>query len=158
MRLPWQRSIPVVVPSERAAVLLASPGKPISNAAVRAAVRAADGRPVRVLSTAKIYGTALGMQHPGLLPSKNEIAAQEAIITDAVKRLERAGVKAKGELIATRDPAKSFYRAAVRYAVRRVVLDPNQSGSVRKLVEGDPAATLRRRLGASVDIEVVEAT
>lgn len=157
MRLPWDRPIPLAAASERTSVLLASPGKPFSDAAVRAAVRAADGKPVRVLSTAKIYGTALGLQHPGLLPNKREIAAQEAIISDAVKRIEKAGATAKGELIATRDPAKTFYRAAVRYAVKRVVLDPNQSSSLRKFVEGDPAASLRRRLGEAVEIEVVAA-
>jgi hypothetical protein len=155
-RLPWQKEIPLAAPSERGAVLLASPGKPISDAAVAAAVRAADGRQVRVVSTAKIFGTALGLQHPGLLPNRRELAVQEDIITDAVKRIEHAGGRAKGELIATRDPTKAFYRAAVRYAVEWVVLDPNDSAPVRRLLEGDPASSLRRRLRGEAEIEVVE--
>jgi len=154
---PWRRKAPETGrPAERAAVLLASPGTPFSQAAVRAAVQAAGGKPVRVLSIAKIYGTALGLQHPGLLPSKREMAAQEAIITDAVKSIERAGGTAKGELVATRDPAKTFRRAAIRYSVRHVVLDPSDSSRLRRLLEGDPASSLRRHLGPEVEVEVVE--
>jgi len=154
---PWRKKAPEPGrPADRAAVLLASSGKPFSQAAVQAAVRAAGGRPVRVLSIAKIYGTALGLQHPGLLPSKREMAAQEAIITDAVTSIERAGGRAKGELIASRDPAKTFRRAAIRYSVRHVVLDPSDSSRLRTLVEGDPARSLRRHLDPSVKVEVVK--
>jgi len=158
MKLPgWRARVPEVGrPADRAAVLLASTGKPFSEAAVRAAVVAAGGEPVRVLSIAKIYGTALGLQHPGLLPSKREMAAQEEIIQDAVDKIEQAGGRAKGEMVATRDPAKTFWRAAIRYSVRHVVLDPNESSWLRRLVEGDPASSLRRRLGSDVEVEVVE--
>jgi len=155
---PWRKRTPEVgPPADRAAVLLASPGKPFSDAAVTAAVEAAGGEPIRVMSIAKIYGTALGLQHPGLLPSKREIAAQEELITAAVKRIESAGGVAKGALVATRDPAKAFYRAAIRYSVSHVVLDPNDSSRLRRLVEGDPASSLRRRLGPVVEVQVVGA-
>ena len=91
MRIPgWRSRQPQVTgPGESAVVLLASPGRPFSDAAVQAALLAAGAGRIRVLSTAKIYGTALGLQHPGLLPSKREISAQEEIIGDAVKRIER---------------------------------------------------------------------
>ncbi len=139
-----------------AAVLLASPGLPFSDAAVAAAIRAARGGPIRVLSIAKIYGTALGMQHPGLLPSKRELRAQEDIVADAVRSIEKAGGSARGEIVATRNFGKTFVRAAIRYSVRDVVLVPTEGSWLRKLVEGDPASTLRRRLGEDVRVHVLE--
>jgi hypothetical protein len=139
-----------------AAVLLASPGLPFSAEAVAAAVDAAGGGPIRVLSVAKIYGTSLGMQHPGLLPSKREIKAQEDIVADAIGKIHKSGGKARGEIVATRNPAKTFTKAACLYSVHDVVLVPAQGSRLRKLVEGDPASTLRRRLGATVRVRVVE--
>ncbi len=139
-----------------AAVLLASPGRLISDQAVDAAIATAGGEAIRVLSIAKIYGTALGLQHPGLLPSKREMQAQRDIVADAIRRIERAGGTARGEVVATRNNAKTFLRAAVRYSVRHVVLEPAPGGQLRRLVEGDPGATLRRRLGPDVEIHVID--
>ncbi len=136
-------------------MLLASPGKPFSNAAVETAVELAGPVSIRVLSVARIYGTALGLQHPGLLPSKQELAAQEEIVADAIKRIEKAGGKAKGEVVATRNNAKTFLRAAERYSVRHVVLDRNEAGRLRRLLEGDAASSLRRQLTADVSVRVV---
>ena len=135
---------------------MASPGLEFSDEAVAAAVAAAGGEPIRVLSIAKIYGTALGIQHPGLLPSKREVKVQEDIVADAVERIKRAGGKVEGEIVATRDVGKTFVRAAVRYSVRSVVLVPPEGSRLRRLVEGDPASTLRRRLGEAVEVRVLE--
>lgn len=151
-----QRTGPPAPKPRPAAVLLASPGLPFSAAAVASATGAAGGDAIRVLSIAKIYGTALGIQHPGLLPSKGEVRAQEEIVADAVEQIESAGGKARGEIVATRDVGKTFVRAAVRYSVRHVVLVPGDGSRLRRLVEGDPAATLRRRLGEDVQVHVVE--
>jgi len=151
-----QRNAPAEPKPRPAAVLLASPGLPFSDDAVAAAIAAAGGEPIRVLSIAKIYGTALGIQHPGLLPSKREVQAQEDIVADAVERIERMGGKVRGEIVATRDVGKTFVRAAVRYSVRHVVLVPTEASRLRRLVEGNPASTLRRRLGEDVQIHVVE--
>ena len=137
-----------------AAVLLASPGVPFSDTAVAVAVARAADQPIRVLSVARIYGTALGMQHPGLLPSKEEVAAQEDIVAATLRRIEVAGGEAKGEVVATRDHAKTFLRAAIRYSVGCVVLEPGKSGRIRRFVEGDPAAHLRRHLGPEIEVHV----
>jgi hypothetical protein len=143
-------------PSDRAAVLLASPGLPFSSETVEAAISVAKGRRIRVLSVAKVYGTALGLQHPGLLPSKVEMDAQRAIVAAAIKQIERANGTAKGEVMATRDNAKTFLRAAIRYEVLHVVLEPASSSRLRRLVEGDPASSLRRRLPPEVTVREVE--
>lgn len=150
------RGAPPEPKPQPAAVLLASPGLAFSDEAVTAAIAAAGGQPIRVLSTARIYGTALGLQHPGLLPNKYDVQAQEDIVADAVARIERAGGKVRGEIVATRDPGKTFVRAAVRYSVRHVVLVPTEGSRLRRLLEGNPASTLRRRLGRDVEVQVVE--
>lgn len=139
-------------PAEPAAVLLASAGRPFSDEAVQHAVAAANGERIWVLSTARIYGTAFGLQNPGLLPTKREWAEQADLVDAAVKKIKRARGSAKGEVIATRDAAKTFIRAAQRHSVRCVVLQPAQGGRLRRLVEGDPVARLRRRLGAGVEV------
>ncbi|MHB1928274.1 MAG: hypothetical protein ACYDEN_06685 [Acidimicrobiales bacterium] len=139
-------------------MLLASPGVPFSGEAVAEALARAAGRPIRVLSVAKIYGTALGLQHPGLLPSKRELAVQEEIVSRAVRHIEMAGGRATGEVIATRDNAKTFLRAAIRYSAKHVVLEPGTSGRLRRLVEGDPVGSLRRHLDAAVEVLVVDAS
>lgn len=118
----------------------------------------ADGQPIRVLTIAKIHGTALGLQNPWLLPSKREMQEQRDIVADAIKRIKRRGGKAAGEVVATRNNAKSFARAARRYTVRHVVLEPAPGGRLRKFVEGDPGATLRRRLGPEVTVHVIDNT
>jgi hypothetical protein len=151
-----RRARPEPLARDRAAVLLASPGLAFSDQAVKDALDLAGGELIRVLSVAKIFGTALGLQHPGLLPSKREIKAQEDIVADAIERIERSGGKAKGEIVATRDPGKTFYRAAVRYSVRHAVLVPSAGTRLRRLLEGDPARTVRRRLGEAVEVRVVE--
>ncbi len=137
-------------------MLLASEGVPYSDWAIKAALARAAGRPIKVLSVAKIYGTALGMQHPGLLPSKAEMAGQEEIVAKAVRRIKAAKGQATGEVIATRDNAKTFLRAATRYSVQCVVLEPGRSGRIRRLIEGDPATSLRRHLDPDVVVLVAE--
>ncbi len=154
----WRRPGRAAAPSAPpAAVLLASPGKPLSDQAVDMAITMAGGQPIRVLTIAKIYGTSLGLQFPGLLPTKREMQEQRDIVADAIAKIKRGGGKAQGEIVATRDNAKTFRRAALRYSVRHVVLEPAAGGGrLRRLVEGDPASSLRRHLGPAVTIHVAE--
>jgi hypothetical protein len=150
----WRRSR-AAAPAEAAGVLLASAGKRFSDQAVRSAVAAAHGERILVLSTARIYGTAFGLQNPGLLPTKREWAEQVDLVEAAVKKIRRAGGPAKGEVIATRDAVKTFIRAAQRHSVRCVVLQASEGGRLRRLIEGDPAARMRRRLGSGVEVKEV---
>ena len=63
-------------PFER--ILLASEGRPISNAAIDRVVELAKpaDASVRVFTIARVHGVAFGMQSPGLLPTKAEWAEQ----------------------------------------------------------------------------------
>jgi nucleotide-binding universal stress UspA family protein len=92
------------------AVLLASEGRPISlNAVTKAAQLAvANGAKVHVLSVARIWGTAFGLQHPGLFPTSSELQIQRDIVSNAIDELKRAHVDATGEVLRSRNAAKAI--------------------------------------------------
>ena len=130
--LPWRRaSARAELPP--AGVLLASTGQPFSDAAIsQAALLAAGGR-VRVITIARIHGSSFGLQHPGLMPNKKEKDAAQALVTRAIKALQKAGARADGEVVITRAPGRSFARAARAAGVARVIIDDRGQGRLGKL-------------------------
>lgn len=143
--LPWRRASPrAELPS--ADVLLASTGGPFSDAAVSRAAELAQGRRVRVISVARIHGSSFGLQHPGLMPNKKEKDAARALVASAIKSLQRSGLKADGEVVVTRSPARSFARAARAAGASHVVLDRPAGGLLTRLDAGATARCLRFRL------------
>src|SRR5258708_32109581 len=99
-------------PTAPAAVLLASSGSPISRAAVRRAHELAVGEPVAVLSILKVYGSTFGLPNPGLMPTRREREAQLAIVSRAIKDLERLGGTVDGQAAATRSAARAIANVA----------------------------------------------
>ena len=78
-------------------ILLATEGRVFPPAAIdRVLELAAPGAEVRVLSIARVHGTAFGMPSPGLLPTKKEWAAQRDLIGKAIKRLKPQGHDRRG--------------------------------------------------------------
>jgi hypothetical protein len=148
LRAPWRPASPrAALPA--AGVLLASTGKPFTEAAIAAAARIAGGLPggrVRVITIARVHGSALGLQHPGLMPSKKEKDAAQAIVTKAIKSLQRSGLKADGEVVITRSPGRSFARAARAAGASHVVLDRPPGGPLTRLDADVTARYLRFRL------------
>ena len=149
MRPPWRRpSAREALPA--AGVLLASTGKTFTDAAIAEAARLAGARPggrVRVITIARVHGTSFGLQHPGLMPSKKEKDAAAAIVTRAIKTLQRSGLKADGEVAITRSPARSFTRAAQAAGATHVILDnPAGGGPLTRLDASATARYLRFRL------------
>jgi hypothetical protein len=146
-------------PTDPAGVLLASDGtKGFSARAVARAAALADSRPVAVVTIARVYGTSLGLQHPGLLPSKAEMKERLGWIRDAISRLERKGVEADGQVASTRRPARTIVRVARARGVQTVVMEGSTPPRWRRFVEGDLGADVARRLGrAGITLEVVAA-
>jgi nucleotide-binding universal stress UspA family protein len=148
VRAPWRPAPPhAALPA--AGVLLASTGKPFSESTIAEAARLAGGPVggrVRVITIARIHGTSFGLQHPGLMPNKKEKDAAEAIVAEAIKSLQRSGLKADGEVVITRSPARSFTRAARAAGASHVVLDNPQGGPLTRLDAGATARYLRLRL------------
>ncbi|HET9081101.1 MAG TPA: hypothetical protein VFO01_11395 [Trebonia sp.] len=149
MRVSWRPA------SSRAAlppagVLLASAGKPFTEAAIAEAARLAGGLGaggrVRVITVARIHGASFGLQHPGLMPSKKEKDAAQAVVTKAISALQRSGLHADGEVVITRSPARSFTKAARAAGATHVVLDNPSGGSLARLDTSATARYLRFRL------------
>ena len=78
-RRRWDRQ-----PTDPAWVLIASTGEPIPEAAVNRAVTLSGGEPVAVVSIARIYGSALGLPNPGLMPTQKELGAQRARVAQTL--------------------------------------------------------------------------
>ena len=128
----------------------------MSDAAVGRAAQGAGGETVAVVIVARLHGYAFGMPNPGLLPTKREKQTVRANLEKAIGELRRLGTEATGEIAITRSPAKVFARAALAQGVRLVVMDPQPGSRLRRSIEGDLAAALRRRLRSrAVDVVVV---
>ena len=76
---------------ETGRILLASEGRPISLAAVAKVANLAmeKGAKVHVLSVARIWGSAFGLPHPGLMPTARELQSQREIVSAAIDALEQ---------------------------------------------------------------------
>ena len=85
-------------PAQPAAVLIASNGAAVPNAALRLARRMSGGEPVAVVSIARLYGSGLGLQNPGLMPTRKELAEQQEVVQRAVASLEKGGSEAWGQI------------------------------------------------------------
>jgi hypothetical protein len=143
-------------PDQHAAVLIAANGVTIPGAAVRLALRFAGGRPVAVVTIARLYGSSLGLQNPGLMPSRREMAVQREIVEGAVTSLEKGGVEAWGQIAVSRKPAKTIAAAAeARSAEHVIVVRPDQLVRWRQVVEGDLVNEVARKLGSAVVVEGV---
>ncbi len=140
------------VPAGPSKVLLASTGIPFTAEEVRQCAALAGRSPVTVLSVARLHGTAFGLPNPGLMPTRKEREQQLDIVSTAVRALERGGRQVDGQVVITRNPAKTIARAARRLQVEHVVLAVPAQARLRRFIEGDAVSGLRRRLRSDVTI------
>jgi hypothetical protein len=144
-------------PTQSAAVLLAAPnGDPIPASAVRDALRRSGGGPVAVVTIARIYGSAMGLPNPGLMPTRKEMAAQKSQVEKTIRQIEKSGSQAWGQVAASRKPIKTITQVAKARGVRHViVVRTPQSQRWRQVVEGDIVKDISRKVGPEVDVEGV---
>ena len=142
-------------PTQPAAVLIASNGERIPGTAIRAALRMSQGKPVAVVSVARIYGSAFGLPNPGLMPTKKEMAEQRAIVEKAMVAIEKGGGEAWGQVACTRRPRKTIAQVARARNVRHVLVVRPETSGWRLVVEGDLAKEVARKLGPGVGVEGV---
>ena len=125
-RWPWSKVPP---PPDSATflarqILLASEGRKFSAAAMAIAARLAKnaGGSVHVLSIARIWGTSLGLPHPGLMPNKREWQAQHDLVAEALKGLARHGIEASGQVLSSRNAGKRILAEARRRKSDAIVM------------------------------------
>jgi len=124
---------------------------------VRRARELAAGEPVAVLSILKVYGSTFGLPNPGLLPTKRERDEQLAIVRRAIDDLERRGCTADGQIAATRSAGRTIAKVPRSRQVRYVVMDSHPATGVRKIIEGELANIVRRRLPDQATLELISA-
>jgi len=111
-------------------VLLASEGRRFSPDAVALAAKLAKHAKadVHVLTVARIWGSSLGLPHPGLKPNKRELKQQHEQVAEAIGRLKKKGVAAEGQIVSTRAAAKRIVAEAARRRVGAIVMsaDPEK--------------------------------
>ena len=144
-------------PTQSAEVLIAAPfGDPVPASAVKKAVQTSEGEPVAVVTIARIYGSALGLPNPGLMPTRKEMTAQKEQVESAIRLIEKGGTQAWGQVAASRKPLKTIAEAARARGVRHViVVRTEQSKRWRQVVEGDIVKDISRKLGPEVHVEGV---
>jgi nucleotide-binding universal stress UspA family protein len=140
-------------PTQSSAVLIATLGVGIPPAVIRRAVQLSGGRPVAVVTIARIYGSSFGLPSPGLMPTRKEMDEQRAIVAKAIDRLERAGVEAWGQVASTRRYGRTIAQAARARGVDEVLVVARKVPRWRSLLEGDSARDVRRRIGKQVVVE-----
>ena len=142
--------------------MLASDGRQdySSRAVARAAALAGDG-PVAVVTIAKIYGSSFGLPHPGTAPDERR-ARQSAGVgwRGRSGALQADGVAADGQVAATRRAAKKLAAVARARGARVIVIDETTvTNRLRRVIEGDVGAELRRKLrkdGIEVEVDAAE--
>jgi hypothetical protein len=144
-------------PAQPASVLIATVGTPIPAAVIRRAVGLSDGRPVAVVTIARVYGSSLGLPNPGLLPTRRELDEQRALVATAIGRLERSGVQGWGQVAATRRYAATIARVASARGASHVLVVTERVPRWRAMIEGDLALDVGRRLPAGVRVEPMPA-
>jgi hypothetical protein len=137
----WDRQ-----PTQSSAVLIATVGIPIPPTVLRRAMELGGGRPVAVISIARIYGSSLGLPNPGLLPTRKEMEEQRELVANAIDRLEKSGIEAWGQVATTRRYAKTIAQAAQARGVERVLVVTPQAPRWRSFVEGDTAKDVMRKI------------
>ncbi|WP_113913556.1 universal stress protein [Roseovarius dicentrarchi] len=104
-------------------ILIASEGRPISDAVIALATDMLDpGGTVTVLTVARLWGTSFGLPNPGLRPSKAEMQVQKDIMYSALDRLEQAGIEADGHIVTTRHPSKSIRKQVAQRGCDTIIM------------------------------------
>jgi nucleotide-binding universal stress UspA family protein len=136
-------------PARFGRILLASEGRPFSDAAIARVIdlaKASDAT-VRVFSIARVHGVSFGMQTPGLLPTKAEWKEQRDIVNRAVKRLERKGIDADGHVVGTRKSTKRIIQEASFAGCDAIVMgaDPDRNRVVGDFSWSQEPQRVRRK-------------
>lgn len=149
-----------VEPGRFERILLASEGRPFSDAAIQRAIELARpaGASVRVFSIARVHGVAFGLPNPGLLPTKAEWKEQRAIVDRAVKRLERKGIDADGHVVGTRKSTKRILQEAEFASCDAIVMaaDPDRNRVIGDMLWSQEPQRVRRRSKLPVFLVVDE--
>jgi nucleotide-binding universal stress UspA family protein len=106
---------------------------------------------VTVVRVARVWGTALGLQHPALQPSTGERRAAQDVVVRAALLLRARGVEAEAVVTSGRDTGKALAATARRASASAIVVGRSSAGRLSRLLRGpDPARTLLDRASCTL--------
>ncbi len=156
----WMRDHPETTTDDYERILLASEGRPFSDAAIERVAELA--RPaeasVHVFSIARVHGVSFGLPNPGLLPTKAEWKQQRELVATAVKRLRALGLKADGHVLGTRKSTKRICDEAKLQHCDAIVMgaDPDRNRLVGDMLWSQEPQRVRRKARIPVHLVVQE--
>ena len=141
-------------PSSTYALMVASTGENIDRRVIERVIELAGELPERpvihVLAIARVWGTALGLQNPGLYPTRKEWQAQVDLVAEAVKALKRRGFEAKGRVVGSRHAAKTIEKIALTAGCEAIVIGAVPTARWQRLLRQDEADNLFRHSAVPV--------
>lgn len=146
------KAAPRRIPDPPRRVLVASLAAPLPDEVLARVVELAtpEHAKITVLGVARVYGTSLGLPHPGLRPTHLEWEDLRGYVETAAAVLRAQGFEVRVALSRSRNAPKmvaTWARAKNFHAV--VVSDPPR-GRWRKVIEGDLTNEIERRCGVPV--------
>lgn len=138
---------PRTYPDPPRRVLLVSPSLPLPREAIEkaAALATPEHARITVLGIAKIYGTSLGLPHPGLQPTHTEWDLQREIVHDAADQLRARGFEVRVGLSRSRNIPKMIAKWGVAKNFHAIVVPDAPRPGWRRAIEGDIVNEIRRR-------------
>jgi nucleotide-binding universal stress UspA family protein len=106
-------------------ILIASTGKAFEREVLDRAIALARkrGAKVSVLQIMRIWGTGLGLPHPGLKPNKAEQDFAIQTLNEALEYVAKRNIPISGQqIIGTRSPSKVILREAARLGIGTIIM------------------------------------
>lgn len=138
---------PIRLPDPPRRVLLASSGVPFTPEVIGRAIELAtpEHAKITVLSIARVFGTSLGIPHPGLQPTPGEWNEQREIVNEAAKILRRKGFEVRVAVARSRNAAKMIARWGKARRFHAIVVPDPVRPMWRRVIEGDLSREIERR-------------
>jgi K+-sensing histidine kinase KdpD len=153
------KAAPRILPDPPRRILLASTGAPFEKQVLARTIELAtpEHAKITILSIARVFGTSLGIPHPGLQPTAGEWQVQRDLVDDAAEVLRRKGFEVRMQVARSRNAPKMIARWATARHVHAIVVADPQIAAWRKFLEGDVKRAIFRRCQIPVHAVTVPA-
>jgi K+-sensing histidine kinase KdpD len=154
------RAAPRPLPDPPKRLLLASTGAPFTTRVIARAIELAtpEHAKITVISVAHVFGTSLGIPHPGLRPTPAEWKVQRDLVEEAAEVLRKKGFEVRVQVARSRNAPKMIARWARAKHMHAVVVADPERPKWRRFIEGDVVREIYRRCHIPVHAVPVPAT
>lgn len=133
-------------------LLVSLAGAPFPKTVIRRVVELAtpEHAKITVLGIARVYGTSLGLPHPGLKPTMGEWEEQRTVVNDAADLLRSRGFEVRVAAAKSRNAPKMIAKWGKARNFHAIVLADPERSKLRRRIEGDLTHEIERRCGVRV--------